>query len=67
MTKLQEFMATSPQGAVTGLQESFLKTLSTYRDLFYPKVTIEEHDQIRSTIALHAMNHVIKYVGTCPR
>ena len=45
---------------VTNFQQSLLRTLATYRDIGYPKVEIAQHDAMRATIALHAMNHVLK-------
>lgn len=52
-----------PSGAVTGTQDSFLRLLASYRDVFYPKVDLAHHDEIRAAIALHAMNHVLKFVA----
>ncbi|KAL8280824.1 hypothetical protein RQP46_006828 [Phenoliferia psychrophenolica] len=45
---------------VTNAQQSLLRTLASYRDICYPKVEIAQHDDMRATIALHAMNHVLK-------
>lgn len=45
---------------MTNTQEAFLRLLASYRDVFYPKVSIAQHDELRSSIALHAMNHVLK-------
>ncbi|GAA6017310.1 hypothetical protein JCM10207_003690 [Rhodosporidiobolus poonsookiae] len=40
---------------------SWLRLLSTYRDVHYPKLELgEKHDEIRQAASLHAMNHVLK-------
>lgn len=44
------------------MQKALLQTLASYRDVFYPKVDLAHHDEMRAAIALHAMNHVLKFV-----
>ncbi|GAA5946457.1 hypothetical protein JCM1841_003883, partial [Sporobolomyces salmonicolor] len=46
--------------AIPPSQEAWLRTLSSYRDVLFPKVTLEAHDDIRTASAMHAMNHVLK-------
>ncbi|KAK4046023.1 rRNA-binding ribosome biosynthesis protein utp25 [Microbotryomycetes sp. JL201] len=41
-------------------RDGLLPVLASYRDLYYPKLTIAEHDTFRATLSMHAMNHVMK-------
>ncbi|GAA5841862.1 hypothetical protein JCM11251_005405 [Rhodosporidiobolus azoricus] len=51
----------SKEGKTTDHSLSWLRLLSSYRDVFYPRLELgEKHDEIRQAASLHAMNHVLK-------
>ncbi|GAA5880912.1 hypothetical protein JCM1840_003630 [Sporobolomyces johnsonii] len=52
--------STSSRNTIPPSQEAWLRTLSSYRDVLFPKVTLDAHDDIRTAAAMHAMNHVLK-------
>ncbi|KAM0789091.1 hypothetical protein ACM66B_003149 [Microbotryomycetes sp. NB124-2] len=41
-------------------RDTLLPVLASYRDLYYSKMSIDDHDTFRATLAMHAMNHVSK-------
>jgi hypothetical protein len=49
-------------GAITPLQNSVLEIVSKYQDLCLSQSGIDERQELRAVLALHAMNHVIKQV-----
>ncbi|GAA5994583.1 rRNA-binding ribosome biosynthesis protein UTP25 [Rhodotorula paludigena] len=59
---LDKLRSRSSRTSVPPTQAAWLRTLSTYQDVLFPRVTIgsAEHDAIREASALHAMNHVLK-------
>ncbi|GAA6014423.1 hypothetical protein JCM11491_007048 [Sporobolomyces phaffii] len=58
---LDKLRSTSTNNTIPAAHENWLSTLSTYRDVSYSKLELgEKHDEIRSSVSLHAMNHVLK-------
>lgn len=54
------FSFLSFSGSITAVQEALLKLLASYRDVLYPKINATHHHEVRASLALHAMNHVLK-------
>ncbi|GAA6036049.1 hypothetical protein JCM8097_006587 [Rhodosporidiobolus ruineniae] len=49
------------EGRSSSTPLSWLRLLSSYQDVYYPKLELgDEHDEIRQAASLHAMNHVLK-------
>ena len=44
------------------LQNDLLSTLSTQRDLYVTRTSLDTHQSMREAITLHALNHITKYV-----
>lgn len=47
-------------GTITSTQEGLLKMLASYRDIYYSKVDLAHHDEMRAATAMHVINHVMK-------
>jgi hypothetical protein len=66
--KVRRFLTCSM--ALTECEDSLptelLDLLSTYRDLFSSNVQVDQHQSYRAATALHAMSHVLKWVGGVP-
>lgn len=44
------------------ISSNLLSELTTYRDIFMNKTSIDIHDTVRDTVSVHALNHVMKWV-----
>jgi U3 small nucleolar RNA-associated protein 25 len=45
------------------VQDDLLSILSTHLDLYHPALSLDDHGSIREVIALHALNHITKFVA----
>ncbi|BGP47480.1 rRNA-binding ribosome biosynthesis protein utp25 [Rhodotorula kratochvilovae] len=59
---LDKMRSSSSRTSIPPTQSAWLRTLSTYQDVLFPRVAVgsDEHEAIREASALHAMNHVLK-------
>lgn len=51
---------TRAQRTLTPMQRELLPYLGTYTDVWHSRVTMDEHDALRSIMAMHAMSHLVK-------
>jgi len=45
------------------MQNDLLSILSTHLDLYHPALSLDDHERIREVIALHALDHITKFVA----
>ncbi|GAA5914883.1 rRNA-binding ribosome biosynthesis protein UTP25 [Sporobolomyces salmoneus] len=58
---MDKLKSSSPNNTIPTAQSNWLQALSSYQDISYSKLELgEKHEEIRESIALHAMNHVQK-------
>ncbi|KAK4052574.1 rRNA-binding ribosome biosynthesis protein utp25 [Microbotryomycetes sp. JL221] len=59
-SKLLDKLTALPNAKSAAVRDGLLQILSSYRDVFFPRTTLQDHTTMRATLAMHAMNHVTK-------
>lgn len=59
-TLVANLVLTLKETEVVELQSDLLNTLSSYRDLYVTRTSLETQPSFRETLTLHALNHVVR-------
>ncbi|SCV70674.1 BQ2448_3436 [Microbotryum intermedium] len=62
LDKYRENIASLASVPLPPFDQGWLSLVATYKDVLYPAVTPQRHDQLRAALALHSMNHVLRQV-----